>query len=58
MIKGKSSKMGPSEMAMIAFISKGAANQVDWRAAMVANLTTKTEPPTSGGSTYLAKSEC
>jgi hypothetical protein len=32
-------------MARIAFCSEGAANQVDWRAAMVADLVAKTEPP-------------
>jgi hypothetical protein len=54
----KSSKMGPSEMAGIAFVSKGPTNHVDWRAAMVADLVAKTEPPPGGGSTFLAKREC
>jgi hypothetical protein len=58
MIRGKSSKMGPSEMAGIAFVSEGATNQVDWRATMVSDLTRKTEPPLGGGSTFLAKREC
>jgi hypothetical protein len=56
--KGKSSKKGPSEMAGIAFVSEGATNQVDWRAAMVADLIAKTEPPPGGRSTFLAKREC
>jgi hypothetical protein len=38
MIKGKSSKMGLSEMARITFMSKGATNQTDWRAGMIADM--------------------
>jgi hypothetical protein len=44
MIRGKSSKMGPSEMAGIDFCSEGETNQVDWRETMVADLVVKTEP--------------
>jgi hypothetical protein len=58
MIKGKSSKQGPSEMAGIAFVSKRAMNQVDWRAGMIANLIAKIEPPPGGRSTFLTKEEC
>jgi len=58
MIIGKSLKMGPSEMARIAFISEGAANRLDWRATMVADLIAKTETPPGGRSTFLAKREC
>jgi hypothetical protein len=58
MTKGKSLKTGMTKMAGIAFVSEGAANRVVWRAAMVANLITKTEPPPSGRSTFLAKREC
>jgi hypothetical protein len=59
MFKGnKSSKKGLNEMAGIAFISEGATNQVDWRAAMVADMIAKTEPPPGGRSTFLAKREC
>jgi hypothetical protein len=45
-------------MARIAFCSKGAANQVYWREAMVADLIVKIEPHPSGRSTFLAKREC
>jgi hypothetical protein len=38
MIIGKSSKMGPSEMAGITFMSKGATNQMDWREGMVVDM--------------------
>jgi hypothetical protein len=56
MFKGsKSSKKGPKEMAGIAFASEGATNQVDWRAAMVANMITKKEPTPGGRSTLLPK---
>jgi hypothetical protein len=48
----------PSEMAGIAFMSEGAANQVDWRAAMVADRIAKTESLPESGSTFLAKREC
>jgi hypothetical protein len=58
MIRGKSSKTGPSKMAGIDFVSEGATNQVDWRAAMVADLIAKIEPPPGGRSTFLAKREC
>jgi len=58
MFKGKSSKKSLSEMAGIAFFSKGAANQVDWRASMVADMIAKTKPPLGGRSTFLAKREC
>jgi hypothetical protein len=58
MIKGKSSKKGPSEMEGIVFISKGATNRVDWRAAMVADLIAKTEPPPDGRSSFFTKREC
>jgi hypothetical protein len=58
MIKGKSSKTGSSEMAGITSVSEGAANQVDWRATMVVDLTMKIEPPPGGRSTFLAKREC
>jgi hypothetical protein len=58
MIRVKSSKKAPSEMAGIAFVSEGAANQVDWRAAMVADPIAKTKPPPCGGSTFLTKREC
>ena len=58
MIRGKSSKMGPSEMAGIAFVSEGAANQVNWRATMVSYLKRITESPLGGGSTFLTKREC
>jgi hypothetical protein len=57
MIKRKSSKKGLSEMARIAFISKGEANKVDRTASMVVNLTRKTKPPPGGRSTFLAKRE-
>jgi len=58
MIKGKSSKTGPSKMAGIDFVSEGAANQVDWRGSMVENLIAKIEPPLGGRSTFLSKREC
>jgi hypothetical protein len=58
MILGKSSKMGPSEMAKITFVSEGAANQVDWTTNMVADLIAKIEPPPGGRSTFLANREC
>jgi hypothetical protein len=59
MFKGnKSSKKGLNEMAGIAFVSEGATNQVDWRVAMVADMIAKTEPPSGGRSTFLAKREC
>jgi hypothetical protein len=45
-------------MEGIAFVSEGAANQVDWRAGMVADLIAKIEPPPGGRSTFLAKREC
>jgi hypothetical protein len=38
MIRGKSSKMSPSEMEGITFMSKGATNQMDWRAGMVVDM--------------------
>jgi hypothetical protein len=50
----KSSKKHLSEMAGLDFCSKGAADQVDWRATMVTDLVAKKEPPSSGGSTFLA----
>jgi hypothetical protein len=50
--------MGPSEMAGIAFVSEGAANQVNWRATMVSYLIRITESPLGGGSTFLTKREC
>jgi hypothetical protein len=50
--------MGPSEMAGIAFVSEGAANQVNWRATMVSYLTRITDSPLGGGSTFLTKREC
>jgi hypothetical protein len=58
MVRGKSLKKGPSEMAGIAFVSEGVANQVDCRATMVADLTTKTKPPPSGRSIFLTKRKC
>jgi hypothetical protein len=58
MIRGKSSKMGLSEMEGIAFVSEGETNQVDWRATMVADLVAKTEPHPGGRSTFLTKREC
>jgi hypothetical protein len=58
MFKGKSSKKGRSKIARIAFISERAANQMDWRAAIVADLIAKTEPPLGGRSTFLTKREC
>jgi hypothetical protein len=45
-------------MSRIAFVSKGVANQVDWRVTMVADLVAKTEPPPGGRSTFLANREC
>jgi hypothetical protein len=58
MIRGKSSKKGPSEMERIDFILEGAIDSVDWRATMVADLTVKVEPPPGGRSTFLTKREC
>jgi hypothetical protein len=58
MIKEKSLMMGPSEMARIVFASEGATNHVYWKATMVVDLTTKTEPPPGGRTTFLAKREC
>jgi hypothetical protein len=60
MIKGKSSHTGPSEMAGIVFVSEGAANQVDWREGMVADLIAKIEPPSGcllSHNLYLPKSQ-
>jgi hypothetical protein len=57
-IRGKSSEQGLSKMAGIAFVSEGAANQEDWRAAMVADMVAKTESLPESGSTFLAKREC
>jgi hypothetical protein len=54
----KSSKKGSNEMARIAFGSEEAINQMDWRAATVADMVAKTEPPLGGRSTFLAKREC
>ena len=59
MFKGsKSLKKSLNKMARIDFCSEGAANQVDWRASMVADLIAKTEPIPGGRSTFLAKREC
>jgi hypothetical protein len=58
MIRGKSLKQGLNEMAGIDFISEGAANRVDWRGTMIADLIAKTKPPPGGRSTFLAKTEC
>jgi hypothetical protein len=58
MIRGKSSKKGPSDMAGITFVSEGATNQLDWKAGMVADLAMKTGPPLGGRSTFLPKREC
>jgi hypothetical protein len=58
MFKGMYSKKGLSEMEGISFVSEGAAEQVDWRASMVANLKAKTEPPPGVGSSSLTMSEC
>jgi hypothetical protein len=59
MFKGsESSKTSPNEIAMIAFSPQGAANQVDWRVAMVADMIAKTEPLPGDGSTFLAKRKC
>jgi hypothetical protein len=58
MFKAKSSKKGPSEMAGIDFVSEGAIDQVDWRAAIIADMVAKTKPPLGSRSTFLAKREC
>jgi hypothetical protein len=58
MFKGKSSKKGPNEMVGIAFVSKRAANQVDWKASMVVDIIAKTEPLPGDGTTFLTKREC
>jgi hypothetical protein len=56
-IGNKSSQPSPSEMTRIAFVLEGEANQVDWRARMVAYMIAKIEPPSSGRSTFLTKRE-
>jgi hypothetical protein len=58
MIGGKYLNMIPSEMVGIAYVSKGASNQVDWRESMVTDLVAKTEQTLGGRSTILAKREC
>jgi hypothetical protein len=59
MFKGsKSSKKGPNEMTGIALCSEGAANKVDWREVVVADMIAKTKVPSGGRSTFLAKREC
>jgi hypothetical protein len=58
MIRGKSSKMGPSKMAGTTSVSEGTINRVDWRATMVIDLIMKREPPPGGRSTFLVKREC
>jgi hypothetical protein len=55
MISGNSSKIGPSKMAGIYFISEGSSNHVDWRASMITDLTVKTKPHPGGRSTFLIK---
>jgi hypothetical protein len=45
-------------MVGIASVSEGAANQVDWRSAMVADRIAKIESLPESGSTFLAKREC
>jgi hypothetical protein len=57
-IDNKSSEKCSSEMAIIASLSKGATNHVDWRATMVADQITKTKPLPGDGSIFLAKREC
>jgi hypothetical protein len=58
MFKGKSFKKGLNGMVWIAFVSEGAIDQVESRAAMVTDLVAKTKPLSGGGSTFLAKREC
>jgi hypothetical protein len=58
MIRGKSSKMGLSEMAGIAFVSEGANQSGGLERNHGSDLVAKTEPTPGGRSTFLAKREC